>query len=318
MKKILSVAIFLLIMVAFTNCNDTKSLLIGQWEVVDSNIDKDLLSEKDEFLADGTGLSEASNLRGVGAYAESFTWRIDDEGRLVIMSPTGLAQIYSIAEISESTLILEGKLPKIGDVQIKYSKRKKGGKSALISVEPLKDYQKKKKYKTVKIGKQIWMAEYLNEIVEGSKCYENNLINCEKYGRLYSWKMAMSVCPDGWHLPTNEEWDELYRYVDGTSGTESPYKSETAGKYLKAKKGWNDNDGKSGNGKDKFGFATLPGGGDSNGGFYNAGGIGIWWSSSENDAATYASLRIMLYDSEYAGWDGNLKSLLFSVRCVQD
>jgi len=51
------------------------------------------------------------------------------------MSPAGLAQIYSIVEISKSTLILKGKLPGIGDVQIKYSKRKKQApvKSAQVS-----------------------------------------------------------------------------------------------------------------------------------------------------------------------------------------
>ena len=60
------------------------------------------------------------------------------------------------------------------------------------------------------------------------------------------------VCPAGWHLPTNAEWDELLRYVDGTSGTETPYTSSTAGKYLKAKE--------VGNSMDTFGFAALLGG----------------------------------------------------------
>jgi hypothetical protein len=125
MKKTLSAAIFLLMLASFTSCEkDTKSLLIGQWEVVESNIDKDLLSEKDTFSADGTGLSEASNLRGVGAYAESFTWKIDEEGRLIIMSPIGLAQIYSIVEISKSKLVVEGNVPVYGKINITYSKRK--------------------------------------------------------------------------------------------------------------------------------------------------------------------------------------------------
>jgi len=46
---------------------------------------------------------------------------------------------------------------------------------------------------------------------------------------LFSWETAMKVCPEGWHLPTNEEWDRLFRFVDGDKGTESPYKSKTAG-----------------------------------------------------------------------------------------
>ncbi|MDR0517446.1 MAG: fibrobacter succinogenes major paralogous domain-containing protein [Fibromonadaceae bacterium] len=175
-----------------------------------------------------------------------------------------------------------------------------------------------KTYKTVKIGAQIWMAENLNYDAPGSKCYENDPANGEKYGRLYDWKTAMEACPAGWHLPSNEEWDELYRFVDGDTGTKSPYKSKIAGKFLKSKEGWNDDEGKSGNGEDKFGFSALPGGfGYSGGGFGIVGDIGYWWSASEGNSGS-AYYRGMYYYSEGARYSFDGKRGLRSVRCVQD
>jgi uncharacterized protein (TIGR02145 family) len=128
-------------------------------------------------------------------------------------------------------------------------------------------------FKTVKIGEQVWMAENLNSMpsVGNSWCYDNDSENCEKYGRIYDWKAAMSACPTGWHLPVAEEWDELIEVVGGT---------ELAGKALKSKQGWE----YKGNGTDEFGFAALPGGLRSGDGaiweFGGAGMSGYWWTSS--------------------------------------
>jgi uncharacterized protein (TIGR02145 family) len=171
-------------------------------------------------------------------------------------------------------------------------------------------------YKTAKIGTQTWFAENLNYEAEGSVCYGNNPANCAKYGRLYKWRLAMKVCPEGWHLPSNAEWDELYRFVDGNKGTESPYNSKMAGKHLKAISGWNDD----GNGTDAHGFSALPGGyGNPNGdfiNFINVGNYGYWWSASEDRYDAYS--RLMGYNRESARWLNDNKNNLFSVRCVKD
>jgi uncharacterized protein (TIGR02145 family) len=149
-----------------------------------------------------------------------------------------------------------------------------------------------KKYVYVEIGDQTWMAENLNYDVSGSMCYDYNTANCTTYGRLYDWATAMGfdlscnsstcseqvstkhrgICPSGWHIPSNANWDKLMRYADGSYGTSSPYDSPTAGKYLKAKSGW-----KSNNGEDTYGFSALPGGIGNLEGDPNIGYGGDWW-----------------------------------------
>jgi uncharacterized protein (TIGR02145 family) len=167
-----------------------------------------------------------------------------------------------------------------------------------------------KEYRTVKIGEQVWMAQNLNYEVEGSVCYGNDPANGEKYGRLYDWETAMKVCPTGWHLPSKEEWQTLVDFCGG---------EEIAGKKLKAADGWNsDEEGNSGNGTDEFDFAALPGGyGSSDGGFYDAGNFGVWWSSTEDDVSN-AYNRYMDYYDEDVYWDDDDKGNLFSVRCLHD
>jgi len=157
------------------------------------------------------------------------------------------------------------------------------------------------KYKTVKIGNQIWMAENLNYNTNGSRCYDNNPANCKKYGRLYDWNTAMKICDSGWHLPNNAEWLALANVAGGTA---------KGGKYLKSASGWN--------GTDAYGFAALPGGYlHSDGSFRNIGNGGYWWSASENGTGKAYNL-FMRSHHEIAGLDGDSKSALFSVRCVKD
>jgi len=69
-------------------------------------------------------------------------------------------------------------------------------------------------YKFVKIREQIWMAENLAyKINNDCWAYKNNEENVMKFGRLYSYEVAKNICPEGWHLPSDEEWKQLERAV---------------------------------------------------------------------------------------------------------
>ncbi|MCL1955942.1 MAG: fibrobacter succinogenes major paralogous domain-containing protein [Fibromonadales bacterium] len=159
-----------------------------------------------------------------------------------------------------------------------------------------------KKYGAVEIG-GTWMAENLNYNANGSKCYENQESNCQKYGRLYDWETAKKACPNGWHLPSNREWLTLYLFTSG---------------ILKATSGWHNNIGKA---TDEFGFSALPGG------FYSSnytppfnylGAYGYWWSSTEKDGDTSMAYNRYMEYSDYLGSNDSRKAAYFSVRCVQD
>jgi len=163
--------------------------------------------------------------------------------------------------------------------------------------------------RTVQIGNQTWMAENLNDDVSGSVCYDNDPANCSKYGRLYDWETAKTVCPSGWHLPSNAEWSALISYVENDKGC-----SSCAGKYLKATTGWlND-----GNSTDDYDFSALPGGfGYSSGNFRFVGNGGYWWTATENGAIV-AYYRYMSYSNAIVSSDYYDKTDLYSVRCLQD
>ena len=198
-------------------------------------------------------------------------------------------------------------------------------------------------YRTTKIGDQVWMAENLNYAYTGvpykvdgntsdsiSWCYDNDPANCAKYGRLYTWAAAMDsvgtwsansqgcgcssvctpnypvrgICPEGWHLPDEEEFMTLLTAVGGVL---------TAGIKLKSTSGWN-NDG---DGTDAFGFSALPAGdryGD--GGYGFAGDRVFYWSSTRSsNLADYMYLR---GDYDRASMYANIENFALSVRCIKD
>jgi len=162
-----------------------------------------------------------------------------------------------------------------------------------------------KKYRTVTIGKQTWMAENLNYEASSSKYYDNNLANAQKYGRLYNWETAKMACPPGWHLPSDKEWQELVDFAGG---------EKIAGKKLKATNGWVEN----GNGTDEYGFSALPGGYcRTNGMFQFVGSFGGWLSSTEENSENVYYRNVGYEQTDIFKYT-IAKTTFFSVRCIKD
>ncbi len=159
-------------------------------------------------------------------------------------------------------------------------------------------------YRTVKIGEQVWMAENLNNEKLGT-CYENSADSCAKYGRLYNWGEALSICPQGYHLPTKGEWETLASFV------ENPL-------LLHAKNAWNDTVSV----QDSFGFGVLPAGyyRPADGVFYSAGSETDFWTATENENVGGYAYRCGFSENQSSFYFGrNLNTgYRFSVRCVKD
>ncbi len=114
-------------------------------------------------------------------------------------------------------------------------------------------------YKTVTIGNQTWMAENLNYAMPGSVCLDNEVSNCAKYGQLYNLDKLykdekkkqkdgkVDICPAGWRIPSEADFDTLIAFVGG---------KKIAGIQLKSRQGWPNGN----NGTDAFGFSVLPSG----------------------------------------------------------
>jgi len=188
-------------------------------------------------------------------------------------------------------------------------------------------------YKTIKIGDQNWMAENLktthynngDEIPTGYSnswwvqletgaygYYDDDPTHQVTYGNLYNWYTvddSRDVCPDGYHVPTDEEYTILKDYLGG--------KLVAGGKMKEAGLDhWNSpNTGAS----NESGFSAFPAGyrANGNGHYYGMGNFGYFWLSSETSGinAWYRSLDYNysdVYRYNYVKQNG------FSVRCLGD
>ncbi len=197
-------------------------------------------------------------------------------------------------------------------------------------------------YKTVDINGQVWMAENLKtdsytngdaiafnltnsqwqSITTGAwSNYDNNPAAECPYGKLYNWYAVSDprgLCPIGWHVPTNNDWNILVSSLDANANTTCTLctQSSVAGGALKSMgiSYWEANVGAT----NSSGFSGLPSGfRSSNGSYANAGFLGFYWSSTDYSVGNAYS-RINYYNSTDIRSNGNNKRSGFAVRCIQD
>lgn len=175
------------------------------------------------------------------------------------------------------------------------------------------------------IGNQVWAGQNVNDASKGGACYNNDDELCATFGRLYTWAEAMAldtsynrksagtkttkknyqgICPDGFHIPTGTDWNNLKKYVNSTkraaeirTANDYYYEDDVSGIMLRGTT-YDGNDeaiwtAKSGTitAIDYFGFMAVGAG---------RGELIYEWNYD-----------LEIYESKYTNWDYNLTSAIF-------
>ena len=200
-------------------------------------------------------------------------------------------------------------------------------------------------YHGVKIGNQIWMTENLRtttyadgsaipivedntawselEVDDKAYCwYDNSNSNEDVYGGLYTWAAAVNggsgsasspssiqgICPDGWHLPSEAEWEEMVLFLDGYFEAGYYLKEQGTAHWLSINPGASNSSG----------FTALPGGIRSTIGTFNELNTNAhFWTATDFTESSAYKVSLVVGDGDVYISGGALKSGR-SVRCVKD
>lgn len=142
--------------------------------------------------------------------------------------------------------------------------------------------------------RRTWFAENVNYDLEGSKCYKETGVYCDKFGRLYNYEQANLACPPGWHVPTIHEWKHLLHFFGGW---------HHSGQYLI-------------DGKESDMDMLFGGFGHQSGDFKGVGVHGNWWDNELKDSNSAGIITLRKGDENiYHSRIGDQAYL--SARCVK-
>ena len=180
-----------------------------------------------------------------------------------------------------------------------------------VNTKTFVDARDNKEYSYVKIGNQTWMAENLAYIPSTGDYWfpNNNSANTETYGVLYSWETAQNIAPEGWHLPSEAEWDELSKFLGDNAEGGGKLKEEGTIHWIDPNAGATNSSG----------FSALPAGGRffDNNPFKYFGEYAYFWTTTES-VTSFASYYYLYTGDEYLHTSSNAMQFGFSVRCIQD
>jgi uncharacterized protein (TIGR02145 family) len=207
-------------------------------------------------------------------------------------------------------------------------------------------------YNTVLIGTQCWTKENLkvtkyndgtdipeitgsqtwdNTVVTGARTvYDDDPVNLTRYGYLYNWFAAKgistggsiiykNICPTGWHVPTDNEWESLIRFIDPAMTVQSSVGTESsiAGKKLKSSSTLWQTDPNPGT--DDFGFSALPGGRRLQSGFdFSEVEQRAYFWSTDLFTNGRGFTRLLFYNFSSVSKDNYEKETGRSIRCIKD
>lgn len=190
-------------------------------------------------------------------------------------------------------------------------------------------------YATIRIGDQTWMAENLKTsrysngdtipnvterwkwhgLTTGAWCYFlNDSTFNTLYGKLYNWEVAAdprNVCPKGWHVPSDTDWDQLIHFLGGPDEAGRKMKTQLKGH-------WYDDDRLASN---ESGFSSLPSGGRGlDAGFNLLTYRASYWSTIESNVSEeWAMGYTLFWNGDGIGGDNTENKYYgYCIRCLKD
>lgn len=193
-----------------------------------------------------------------------------------------------------------------------------------------------KNYKTILIGSQTWMAENLKttkfsdgtniplissngdwvNLATPAYCWFNNNDSVFEniYGAYYNWFAVSTgkLCPTGWHVPDDSEWQLLVNFLGGDKIAGSKLKEAGSNNWVFSNK----------DATNQSGFTSLPAGlrESTYGAFQGQGSFGVWWSATELSSGPLGAAwsRSIHGDTTVVGKSQIFKKVGFSIRCLKN